>query len=46
MKKEIEKYSNPAIVQQQANKYLGDKVYISTRKDKKSPSWLSYWLLW
>lgn len=35
MKKEIEKYSNSGIVQQQANKYIGDKVYISTRKDKK-----------
>lgn len=37
MKKDIEilKYSNPSIVQQQANKYLGEKIYISTRKDKK-----------
>lgn len=37
MKKDLEilKYSNPSIVQQQANKYLGEKIYISTRKDKK-----------
>lgn len=37
MKKDIEilKYSNPSIVQQQATKYLGEKIYISTRKDKK-----------
>jgi len=35
MGKEIEKYSNPSKVQQQANKYLEDKVYVSTRKDKR-----------
>lgn len=37
MKKDLEilKYSNPSIAQQQANKYLGEKIYISTRKNKK-----------
>jgi hypothetical protein len=37
MSKDISKYSNQAIVQQQANKYLGKdvKVMLSTRKDKK-----------
>ena len=36
MSKDISKYSNQAIVQQQANKYLSKdvKVMLSTRKDK------------
>jgi hypothetical protein len=35
--KDIEKYSNPAIVRQMADRYLGEEVpvYLSSRQDKK-----------